>query len=196
MPPISSNLEVSGSNLSIDLTKISASWLKQIVTINLTVRCTYKAKYFPSRLMDITEAGFLSNLLYPILFQLLMSQTAVTAFSPVSKNGTRHSIGSFELDTYLVLRKIIPFWTVQNKNGLVPSLENRQSSIFSSWTIQINMLLITRKCNKHTVAGTNIYHTALLVRVVTGTPSSDFQTLADPSFEVEAKNSESRLEQD
>ena len=53
-----------------------------------------------------------------------------------------------------------------------------------------------RKCNnKHIIAGKNIYHTVFRVKVVIGTPSSVFQTLADPSLEVEAKNSESRLEQ-
>ena len=32
--------------------------------------------------MDIIEAGFLSSLLCPILFHVLMSQTAVTALLP------------------------------------------------------------------------------------------------------------------
>lgn len=101
----------------------------------------------------------------------------------------------WELDNYLVPKALIPFWTVQNKNGLVPSLENRQSSIFSSWINEINMITNYEKIQLNTKAGKNIYHTALRVKVVIGTPSSVFQTLADPSLEVEAKNSESRLEQ-
>lgn len=47
------------------------------------VLSSYKARYFPSLLMDIMEAGFLSSLLCPILFHVLISQTAVTALSPV-----------------------------------------------------------------------------------------------------------------
>lgn len=35
--------------------------------------------------------------------------------------------------------------------------------------------------------------TALRFKVATGTPSLTFQTLAEPSVEVETKNSESRL---
>lgn len=48
----------------------------------------------------------------------------------------------------------------------------------------------------NTKACRNNYRTALRVKVVIGTPSSVFQTLADPSLDVEAKNSESRLEQE
>lgn len=44
---------------------------------------TYWARYFPSKLMDIRQAGFLSSLLCPILFHVLMSQTAVTDLLPV-----------------------------------------------------------------------------------------------------------------
>lgn len=39
-----------------------------------------------------------------------------------------------------------------------------------------------------------IDHTELRDKVVKGTPSSTFQILAEPSVEVEARNSESRLE--
>jgi len=39
-------------------------------------------------------------------------------------------------------------------------------------------------------------YTELRDRVVTGTPSSTFQILAEPSVEVEARNSESRLKYD
>ena len=44
---------------------------------------TYRARYFPSLLMDNMEAGFLSRLLCPILFHVLISQTATTDLSPV-----------------------------------------------------------------------------------------------------------------
>lgn len=47
-------------------------------------KSTYKARYFPSRLIDILEAGFLSSLLCPILSHVLMSQTAVSALLPAS----------------------------------------------------------------------------------------------------------------
>jgi hypothetical protein len=43
---------------------------------------SYRERYFPSWLTDITEADFLSSLLCPILFHELMSQTAVRDLSP------------------------------------------------------------------------------------------------------------------
>lgn len=53
------------------------------IKILRVILCPYSARYFPSRLIDITEAGFLRSLLCPILFHVLISQTAVTALSPV-----------------------------------------------------------------------------------------------------------------
>ena len=41
-----------------------------------------------------------------------------------------------------------------------------------------------------------IHHTELRDKVIKGTPSSIFQILAEPSIEVEARNSESRLKYD
>lgn len=43
---------------------------------------SYRERYFPSWLTDITEADFLSSLLCPILFHELMSQTEVRDLSP------------------------------------------------------------------------------------------------------------------
>lgn len=116
------------------------------------MRCTsYKAKYFPSRLMDITEAGFLSNLLYPILFQLLMSQTAVTALSPVSKKKSiSHSIRLLELDKCISSETIHTFLDSTKQKWFSPVL--REST-------KLNFLILNnqskhdvqslRECNKH-----------------------------------------------
>lgn len=54
-----------------------------LIKAKFEVSSSYRARYFPSLLIDITEAGFLSSLLNPILFQVLISQTAVTDLSPV-----------------------------------------------------------------------------------------------------------------
>jgi hypothetical protein len=105
--------------------------------------CTYKARYFPSMLTESVEIGFPRSLLYPIRLQSLMFQTTVTT--------------------------LLPFATVQNRNGFMPSLEKRQHSIFSS---------------------------ADRVKLTNGTPSSIFHILAEPSVDVETKNSESKLQEE
>lgn len=51
-------------------------------------------------------------------------------FNPSTKKKYSSDNTSYELITH-----DIPLWTEPNKNGFVPSLENRQSSIFSSCKI-------------------------------------------------------------
>lgn len=69
---------------TLDLSYLSRIWyyygIKTEVKSNKA--SPYRARYFPSKLMDMMEAGLLSSLLCPILFHVLMSQTAVTALLP------------------------------------------------------------------------------------------------------------------
>jgi hypothetical protein len=44
---------------------------------------THNARYFPSKLTESVDIGFPRSLLYPILFQSLMSHTTVTTWLPV-----------------------------------------------------------------------------------------------------------------
>lgn len=86
----------------------------------------------------------------------------------------------------------IPLWTEQNKNGFVPSLENRQRSIFSSCNMSQKSEARLRRYLIHRTYGWR-KHTEFLVKVVTGVPSLVFHIVAEPSAEVVAKNSESKL---
>jgi len=106
--------------------------------VYVSISFTYSAIYFPSKLTDSVEMGFAENRLYPILFQLLMSTA--------------------------IVKMLCPFTSVQNRKGLVPSLEKRQHSIFSSRDF---------------------------VKLISGDPSLIFHILAEPSMDVETKNSES-----
>jgi hypothetical protein len=49
-----------------------------------TISSTYSARYFPSKLTESVEIGFRRSLLYPILFQFVMSKTIVKISSPIS----------------------------------------------------------------------------------------------------------------
>ena len=52
-------------------------------SIVLKIFRPYRAKYFPSKLIEREEIGFPSSLLYPIFFHVLISHTVVKNLSPI-----------------------------------------------------------------------------------------------------------------
>jgi hypothetical protein len=55
---------------------------QQYYDTSRSIFSTHNARYFPSKLTESVEIGFPKSLLYPILFQSLMFQTAVTTLEP------------------------------------------------------------------------------------------------------------------
>lgn len=162
---------------------------------------TYNARYFPSKLTESVEICFSKSLLYPILFQLLMSKTTVTTLWPIQaiRIWLKWLVVHI-LTSYWELWNILPFTSVQNRKGLFPSLEKQQHSIFSSCKggnkykqeSQINDSVSTTKIEK---CSNLSYDTEDLLKLTSGAPSSIFHILAEPSVDVETKNSESKLQE-
>jgi hypothetical protein len=90
---------------------------------------TYSARYFPSKLTESVETGFRRSLLYPILFQLVMSKTIVKMSLPISS--IKIELDLF-YDAFLKLLNRLPLTSVQNRKGFFPFLEKQQHSMFSS----------------------------------------------------------------
>lgn len=79
----------------------------------------------------------------------------------------------------------------------MPSLEKRQHSIFSSCIENQNTKWLRLSVSQQeNMTCTNLsHHTADRVKLTNGTPSSIFHILAEPSVDVETKNSESKLQE-